>query len=783
MQTIGRFEVIGALGQGRQGSVLLARDPDLDRRVAIKLLRLTRESGRPRAHLLHEARAVGALRHPGIIPVYEAGDHDGQPYLVFEHVDGRTLSALIRDQGALKPAHAARLMIDVLDALGHAHDAGIVHRDLKPSNVLVDSAGRARVMDFGVALRIGHDSPCGAPLVGTPCYMAPEYIAHGHSGPQNDIFAAGLLLYEMLFGAAAVKGDGVFQVLHRIANEPLVLPAGAIATAGEPLIDILAKATAKDPSLRYADAGAMKQALQHYLQPHSPAARPPSGSSTLDFLLLRMRHKSDFPAMSAAIGSINRIALSERANAASLANAILKDLALTNKILRLANSAYYRSLGGGRVSTVSRAIVILGFETVRNLAISLMLLEHIRDKQHADTLRDEFLRANLRGLLARALCQPDAPARGEQAYICALFHTLGRLLAHYYFREEAEMIDRIAAAEACGEEAAAARVLGVSYEQLGIGVARVWGFPDTLLHSMHRLGPGPAARPATEDDRLRLLAACANELACVLEHSAGASAAGATAALLRRYEQALPLSVRELTRVANTATEHLRELARVLNLGARQPQLAALLAGSEAEPAAATRTPDPALTGALAEEPAPVLAATPGSDAEAVLSAGIQDISQSLVDGTPRAADLLCAIAELIYRALAARRVLVCLREPGAASMRARYGFGADVDTGLAQLRFALGQQDLFNLILARDVDVLVSDAAADKVRRHLPEWYRRHFDAQSFIVLPLRLRQEPVAMIYAEAAAAGGIRVSRETLALLRTLRNQALLALKQCA
>jgi GAF domain-containing protein len=148
-----------------------------------------------------------------------------------------------------------------------------------------------------------------------------------------------------------------------------------------------------------------------------------------------------------------------------------------------------------------------------------------------------------------------------------------------------------------------------------------------------------------------------------------------------------------------------------------------------------------------------------------------------------RPAELLCTIAEIIYRALGARRVLVCLRDAGSGSICARHGFGSELEPALNHLRFAPGGRDLFSLILAREVDVLVSDASAAKIRAHLPAWFREHFDAQSFIVLPLRIRQRPVAMIYAEAAAADGIRVSQEALALLRTLRNQALLAIRQAA
>ena len=783
MQKIGKFEVQGLLGRGAQSAVFLARDPDIDRRIAVKLLRLQGEPAEQRASLLREARSVGALRHPGIVPLFETGEHGGAPFLVFEHVEGGTLAQRLHSQGALTPESAARLLIEVLDALAHAHEAGMVHRDLKPSNILLDGQGRARVMDFGIACRIGDRDGPGAGLTGTPQYLAPEYVQRGEVGPQGDVYAAGLVLFEALFGQRAVVGDGVFQILHRVVNEPLVLPVNADQTIGERLLDVLAKATARDPSLRYSSARAMQQALRQYLQPDQDAGPEPggSGSSTLDFLLRRMRHKSDFPAMSASITTINRLALSEQSDAASLANAILKDLALTNKVLRIANSVYY-SRGGGRVSTVSRAIVLLGFETVRSLAISLMLFEHIQDKTHAQLLKDEFLRASLRGLLARSLSERLALESAEQAFVCGLFHNLGRLLAHYYFPEEAGMIDRLVSHEQCSADAAAVRVLGIGLRDLGIGIARSWGFPESLVQSMRAPPEGRLLPGRSEAERLGLLADCADRLGGLLEQAPAATRSAALTALGKRFAACLDLPEPLLEEVAATAGEGLAELARLLQITPGSSQLAALLP-PPVPPAAAYEQTLPPL--GLSTTLIPAEAAdgegqrSAAESPDRILSAGIQDISQALAEDSMSAADLLAAIAETVYRALAARRVLISLRE-GPALMRARHGLGEDIEEAMARMRFNLGGKDLFNLILSRDVDVLIRDASADKVRQHLPDWYRQGFDAASFIVLPMRHQNQPLAMIYAESPNIDGIRPGPETLNLLRTLRNQALLVLK---
>ena len=245
------------------------------------------------------------------------------------------------------------------------------------------------------------------------------------------------------------------------------------------------------------------------------------------------------------------------------------------------------------------------------------------------------------------------------------------------------------------------------------------------------------------------------------------------------------MSEAELARASASASEGLGELARLLGVSAANTRLAAVLPPPAPGGAGLEQTLPPlGLVAPAAPDGSPVPAEGPPDpeareSPESVLAAGIQDVSQALIDDSMRPAELLAAVAETVYRALGARRVLICLRE-GAGQMRARHGLGLDIREAMAAMQFSLGGKDLFNLILAREVDVLIRDASADKVRQHLPDWYRQQFDAASFIVLPMRHQQQPLAMIYAESAEIDGIRPGPETLNLLRSLRNQALLVLK---
>ncbi|HEY5762838.1 MAG TPA: serine/threonine-protein kinase, partial [Rhodocyclaceae bacterium] len=190
---IGRYQVIRELGRGAQSVVYLARDPQLDRPIAIKTMHFATHansaSQRGNAALLGEARIVGKLRHPNIVPIFDTGEAEGDPYLVFEYVPGKTLAQVLRETGAMPPLKTAQLMEQVLDAVEHAHSKGIVHRDLKPSNILLDESGAVRVMDFGIAAKIAAPRDGEDEYYGTPFYMAPEYIVKRAIDVRSDVFS------------------------------------------------------------------------------------------------------------------------------------------------------------------------------------------------------------------------------------------------------------------------------------------------------------------------------------------------------------------------------------------------------------------------------------------------------------------------------------------------------------------------------------------------------------------------------------------------------------------
>jgi serine/threonine protein kinase len=290
---------------------------------------------------------VSQLRHPSIVPIFEAAEERGDLYLVFQYVPGKNLAEYLKAGGALTPTRAIAIMQPILDAITHAHAAGIIHRDLKPSNILIDDEGVPRVMDFGIAARVEAVADDGGQLTGTPAYMAPEYISQRMSSERSDIFSAGLVFYELLTGERAVPGNHVQQVMKRISSEDIRLPPATSSLFDERLVHLLlsgAGSRSGEPlRIRSADARGAGR-LPWTRKPRRRATDP--RQSTIDFLLRRMRHKSDFPALSESVGAINRITASENQSISEVSNTILKDFSLTNKLLRMVNSVYYQQAGG-----------------------------------------------------------------------------------------------------------------------------------------------------------------------------------------------------------------------------------------------------------------------------------------------------------------------------------------------------------------------------------------------------------------------------------------------------
>jgi len=817
---VGRFEIRGELGRGAQATVWLGHDPRLQREVAVKVINPDADADAV-AQWLDEARAVSRLAHPNIVPVFEADQDGSVSFMVFEYVTGPTLTELLRKRGKLPEREAAALMRDVLDAIATAHAQGIVHRDLKPSNILMDAQNRPRVMDFGIAARVSdkHDGR----IAGTPGYISPEAIAGAAPHPLMDVFAAGMMLAQMICGRPLLVERDPFRALERTQHEDMVWPAEMVdAKTGKDATDdalraLVMRAVSRDPTRRPESAAAFRNALHEWLDP-VPVGADGGDRATLEFLLRRMRHKSDFPALSDAVVRIQRVTQSENASIAGVTDEIVRDVALTNKLLRLVNTAHFRNAGAGTIASVPRAVSLIGLAGIRTMALSLVLLEHMQDKAHVARLKEMFLMAMMTGTLCDELT-PLAKAHDEP-FLAGMMSQLGRMLTEFYFPEEASLIRRrVEPSWQRGEwsqaieDRAVGEVLGLSYEQLGVGVTKVWGLPDSLRKAIERPQGSPPSRGVdSAADRLRWCVQASSELAQALMQAPAESAPARIAAIGERFARSLNLPKDHFEAAVRSAQSHLQSMSNDLGIDLKVDSKARRLLPQPLEvpsgnvnPATAvlpSAAPTPASAPAAVEAsdktlalpaserpgaPAPKAAAAT-SDAEAAarmlaLEQGIAAVTSALAGDSFKLNEVLRTILQTMHEALSFRCVVFGLRDPKTGIITGRLGLGAMAPALSAQFRVDVnpnGPIDLLSVACRKAADTLISDASAANVRSRLPTWLQREADARSFVLLPLTMKSAPFALIYADCATAGGIVLGDRELSLLRTLRNQAVMAFK---
>lgn len=278
LRTIGRYQIKAELNRGGMSVVYLAHDPNIGRDVAIKVLaRSLADQAVARERFVREVRAVVQLDHPAIVPIYDFGEEDGQPYIVMRYMPGGSLTDMLT-YGRLNLADAKRILERVAHALDAAHAQSIIHRDLKPGNILFDGYGEAFLSDFGIVKKVyegGAETPTltGSVVLGTPAYMSPEQALGKPLDERSDVYSLGAVLYEMLTGVPPYKGPTGISVAMKHVTEPVPNLRQHRPDLPDACIAVVEKAMAKDPGARFATAGEMAAAFAEAVA-GAPSAEP-----------------------------------------------------------------------------------------------------------------------------------------------------------------------------------------------------------------------------------------------------------------------------------------------------------------------------------------------------------------------------------------------------------------------------------------------------------------------------------------------------------------------------
>jgi serine/threonine protein kinase/tetratricopeptide (TPR) repeat protein len=262
-QFIGRFEIIGSIGSGGMGSLWRARDPKIGGRIlAIKVLKEGLDNEEIRRRFMQEANAAGVLEHENIVRIFDVGEHNGEPFIAMEYIDGETLSAWIRRREPATIARRLKLIEELCDGLAYAHTFGIIHRDVKPANLMVERRrGRLKILDFGIAKLADSGITNAGALIGSFNYMSPEQVRGFQIDHRSDIFSVGAVLFELLSYRQAFPGGLGDGVLGRIAEQPAPLLRQAMEHADHEIEQIIARALQKDANRRFQDLTEMHREL------------------------------------------------------------------------------------------------------------------------------------------------------------------------------------------------------------------------------------------------------------------------------------------------------------------------------------------------------------------------------------------------------------------------------------------------------------------------------------------------------------------------------------------
>ncbi len=273
-KNLGRYEVLDLISEGGMGTLFRARDPRIGRNVAVKVLKKDFDTPELRDRFSREARAAGCLSHPNIVTIYDVGEHDGLPFIAMEYVRGETFAEVIGLRPPLSVERKLQLVEEVCAGLAHAHEAGIVHRDIKPANLILSSEGLVKILDFGIAKLSSAGLTMPGVIMGTLAYMSPEQAKGDPVDARTDIFAVGVVTYELLSHQAAFSGTRPSEVLHKILSGTPTPITQFCPDLDVRLVEVIDRTLEKDPDKRFQTIAAVQRAIEAVRMDLQMAAAP-----------------------------------------------------------------------------------------------------------------------------------------------------------------------------------------------------------------------------------------------------------------------------------------------------------------------------------------------------------------------------------------------------------------------------------------------------------------------------------------------------------------------------
>lgn len=500
-------------------------------------------------------------------------------------------------------------------------------------------------------------------------------------------------------------------------------------------------------------------------------------STTRDRLLKKFGSDGELLSLGVTIARVVELASSDDEATQNLANYILSDVALTQKILRLANTVFYRNVSNSPVSTVSRAIFLLGFNTVRTTALALLLVDKLSKGPHADHIRRELIESLCASMIGRELARNSHLQGVEEAAIAALFKNLGRILiaSHEYamYREIDELI-----ASGTVTVQAEIQVMGCSYDFLTETVLREWNIPESLIFALSPLAGGPQKQAKTRQEWMRQVVAFSKAAQQLILQDKDNGNSPQSQALLHRFGTALHLDADKMRQMFGGVKRDIEQIAAGLSL-LKATALAPVEEVSSNMPGVlqlATINPDSKPTDARHPSGKPV-------NARDLLLSGIQAATQMMGGGRYKAGELILLIVETLHTSMGFRFSAACINDTKSEQYRAVVTLGEQ--HAARQSHFCFPTQagsDMFHLAVENHADLMIADTSSTKIRDLLPGWHRSLLpDARSIMILPLISDGQILGLFYGDRVKPAPEGIPSDEAALIKTLVGQMLTVMRQ--
>lgn len=502
-----------------------------------------------------------------------------------------------------------------------------------------------------------------------------------------------------------------------------------------------------------------------------------------DQLLSKISSNTDLPALGTSIARVVQLASSDDEAVRDLAYLVLSDVGLSQKILRLSNIVYYRTPSGKPITTISKAIFVLGFDVVKTSALAMLLVEAMSGIR-AQSVRAELGQALCASIVGREMARRSQYRDAEEAAVAALFKNMGRLLVAAH---DHQSYTDIAALVETGKHTAfqaSMQVLGCSFDMLGEAVLQEWQIPDTIIHALSPLPAGELKLAKSRQEWVQQVAAFSTAAATLVPGMHRTDAEVACRPLLNRYGAALNMDYDKLTSMFAKVAQETKALTENADL---QPSSEPEIVFDSPLPRNATMSllKDILL---VDDDQAHTLQADARHasgkpvNARELMLAGIQDVTEMMASGRCKTNDLIMLALETLYRSMGFRFATVCMKDVQRNQYRARIALGEDNVERQARFVFsAESARDVFHLAMENDADLVISDATDAKIRELIPTWHRALLpDTASFILLPLIVQKKPFGFFYADRVRLAPEGVPPDETALIKTLKGQVLAALQ---